>query len=315
MASKKTIAVALGGNAITQENQEGTIYEQFVNTRQSLNGVLALLEEGYRVIITHGNGPQVGNELIRSEEAARLVPRLPLGILVADTEGGMGYMIAQCLQNVLHDRSIQREVACIITQVVVDKNDPAIKNPTKYVGPFYDEARAKEFQQTRGWLMKEDPGRGWRRVVASPKPQEIVEKNIIKQLIENNVVVIAAGGGGVPVYQEDNGWLEGLNAVIDKDLATALLGNCIEAEEMMILTAVEKVAINFGKLNQVFLDTMTIAEAEQYLQEGQFPPGSMGPKIAAAVNFLSGGGKRVIITSISKSADAVYGRTGTVITP
>ncbi len=314
MSDKKTIVIALGGNAITQENQRGEIYEQFVNTRQSLEGVLELLQMGYRIIITHGNGPQVGNELIRSEEAARLVPTLPLGVLVADTEGGMGYMIQQCLQNVMHDRNIKHDAACIITQVLVSKKDPAFKNPSKFIGPFYNKDRAEELANTRGWIMKEDAGRGWRRVVPSPKPIDIVEKQIIRQLIENDVVVIAAGGGGVPVYLEDNGWLEGLDAVIDKDLASALLGNCIGADELMILTGVEKVAINFGKPNQLFLDKVTIGEAKKYLAEGQFPAGSMGPKIQAAINFLEEGGKRVVITSINKSEDAVYGRTGTVVT-
>lgn len=313
MNAVKTVVVALGGNAITRENQEGNIYEQFANTRQSLEGVLELIELGHRVLITHGNGPQIGNELIRVEEAVKLVPTLPLGVLVGDTQGGMGYMIEQCLQNVLHDRGIEREVTCIITQVEVGRADPSFKNPTKFVGPFYTREKAEELQRERGWAIKEDKGRGYRRVVPSPLPQEVVERNIIRMLLDHGVVVIAAGGGGIPVYRENTGWLEGLDAVIDKDLASALLGNQVGADELMILTGVDQVAVNYGKPDQRFLDTMTIAEAEAYLAEGQFPPGSMGPKIRAAINFLHGGGRRVVISSIEKSAQAVYGKAGTVL--
>lgn len=313
MSEKKTIVVALGGNAITQQDEEGNIYQQFANTRRSMAGVLELVEMGHRLLITHGNGPQIGNEMIRVELSAKVVPRLPLGVLVGDTQGGMGYMLEQCLLNVMHDRGIQRDVACIVTQVLVDKNDPALKNPTKFVGPFYDKSRAEELAQTQGWIVKEDPGRGWRRVVPSPVPREIVAKKAIQLLVENGVIVIAAGGGGIPVYLESNGWLEGVDAVIDKDLASAVLGNGVGADEMVILTGVDKVALNFGKPNQIFLDRLTAAEAKRYLSEGQFPPGSMGPKIQAALNFLENGGKRVVIASIEQSAAAAHGRAGTVM--
>ncbi|RMH81464.1 MAG: carbamate kinase [Calditrichaeota bacterium] len=307
------MVVALGGNAITREYEEGNIYEQFANTRQSLEGVLELIKLGHRVLITHGNGPQIGNYMIRVEESSDLVPTLPLGIMVADTEGGMGYMIEQCLQNEMHDMGIRREVACVVTQVLVDKDDPALKNPTKFVGPFYPKEKVEELRERRGWIIKEDPGRGFRRVVPSPKPKGIVERNVIRLLVENEVVVIAAGGGGVPVYIEDTGWLEGIDAVIDKDLASAVLANDIGADELMILTGVERVALNFGKPDQRFLDHLTVAEARRYLEEGHFPAGSMGPKIEAAINFLEGGGRRVVITSIEKSVEAAYGRAGTVI--
>ncbi len=315
MSDKKTIVVALGGNAITREHEEGTIPQQFANTRRSLAGVVDLIQMGYRVVITHGNGPQVGNELIRVEEAARLVPFLPLGILVADTEGGMGYMIEQCLQNVMHDRGVHKEVACLVTQVLVDKDDPSLKNPTKFVGPFYDESRIETLRRERGWIIKEDPGRGYRRVVPSPAPRHIIAQNVIKLLVENGIIVIAAGGGGVPAYREENGWLEGVDAVIDKDLASAVLGAEIGAQELMILTEVERVALNFGKPNQRFLDRITVAEAQQYFDEGHFPSGSMGPKIQAAINFIQSGGERVVITSIDKTTEAAHGRAGTVITP
>ncbi len=316
MSERKTVVVALGGNAITQQFEEGNIHQQFANTRRSLLGVVELIKMGHRVLITHGNGPQVGNYLIRVEASRHLVPPLPLGIMVADTEGGMGYMIEQCLQNKMHDRGIRKEVATVITQMLVDPNDPSIHNPTKFVGPFYKKEQVQELVEKRGWVMKEDPGRGWRRVVPSPKPLEIVEKRIIRMLVEQDVVVIAAGGGGIPVYIDPrNGWLEGVDAVIDKDLASAVLARDVHAQELMILTAVEKVALNFGKPNQQDLDRMTVQEAERYLQEGHFPAGSMGPKIQAAINFLRSGGERVIITSIEKSVDAVQGNAGTVIVP
>ncbi len=316
MGEKKTVVVALGGNAITQQFEEGNIHQQFRNTRRSLLGVVELIKQGHRVLITHGNGPQVGNYLIRVEASRHLVPPLPLGIMVADTEGGMGYMIEQCLQNKMHDRGIQKEVATVITQMLVDPNDPSIQNPTKFVGPFYKKEEVKELVEKRGWIVKEDPGRGWRRVVPSPKPLEIVEKNIIRMLVERDVIVIAAGGGGIPVYIDPkNGWLEGVDAVIDKDLASAVLARDVNADELMILTAVEKVALNFGQPNQRDLDRMTVAEARRYLDEGHFPAGSMGPKIQAAINFLNSGGKRVVITSIEKSVDAVQGKAGTVIVP
>ncbi len=311
----KTIVVALGGNAITQQFEEGNIHEQFANTRRSLEGVAELIRMGHRVLITHGNGPQVGNYLIRVEESRHLVPPLPLGIIVADTEGGMGYMIEQCLQNILHDHGIQKQVVCLITQMLVDKHDPSIKNPTKYVGPFFTKEQVPELVEKRGWIMKEDPGRGWRRVVPSPTPKSVIEREVIRRLVEQDVVVIAAGGGGIPVYIEENGWLEGLDAVIDKDLASAVLGNDIGAQELMILTGVDRVALHFGTPKQRFLDRLSVKEAEAYLNEGHFPPGSMGPKIQAAVNFLKQGGEKVLITSIEKSVDAVYGKAGTVIVP
>lgn len=315
MKKPKTIVVALGGNAISQQFEEGNIYQQFVNTRQSLTGVAGLISLGYRVVISHGNGPQVGNQLIRIESARDQVPVLPLGIVVADIQGGMGYMIAQCLSNVLQDQGIKKEIICIVTQMLVNKNDSSLKNPTKFVGPFFKKEQVDELVNVRGWMVKEDPGRGWRRVVPSPKPIEMVEKNVIKKLVEDDMVVIASGGGGIPVYVEATGWLEGLDAVIDKDAASAVMGRDIGAEELMILTGVEKVALNFGKPDQRFIDKMSTAEARKYLNDGHFPPGSMGPKIEASIRFLESGGEKVIITSIEKSLEAVKGKAGTVIFP
>lgn len=306
--------VALGGNAITREFEEGNITQQFANTRRSLVGVTDLVEKGYQVALTHGNGPQVGNALIRIETCRHLVPPTPLGVVVADLEGGMGYMIQQSLQNKLFKRGINRPVVTVVTQVLVDKNDPSILKPTKFVGPFYQAGQVAELQQQRGWVIKADANRGFRRVVPSPLPREIVEKETIKFLLQSGTVVIAAGGGGAPVYREEDGTLEGLDGVIDKDLASAILGRDIGAHELYILTAVDKVALNFGTSRQIDLDEMTVTEARKYLAENQFPKGSMGPKIQAAISFLEGGGEQVIITSIAQMTQAIAGQTGTRIT-
>jgi carbamate kinase len=310
----KTAVIALGGNAITRKEVEDTITNQFANTRSSLYGLIELIRSGYNIAITHGNGPQVGNAILRVELARGKAPILPLGICVADTEGGMGYMIGQSLQNRLYRDKIQREVVTIITQVEVNKDDPELANPSKFIGQFYSEQEAVLFQTERSWVMKEDSNRGWRRVVASPIPKKIVEGRIIAQLVDSGVIVIAAGGGGIPVYVEKDGTLEGVDAVIDKDRASALLANQISAEMLIILTSIEKVAVNFGKPNQKLIDEMTVSEAEEYLRQGHFPRGSMGPKIEAAIDFLRNGGTKVVISSIDKATEAVFGNAGTVIT-
>jgi carbamate kinase len=310
----KTAVVALGGNAITRKEVEDTITNQFANTRCSLHGLIELIRHGYNVAVTHGNGPQVGNAILRVELARGKAPILPLGICVADTEGGMGYMIGQSLQNRLYRDKIDREVMTIITQVEVDPNDPELANPSKFIGQFYSEQEAVLFQTERNWTMKEDSNRGWRRVVPSPIPKKIIEGRIIRQLVDSGVIVIAAGGGGIPVYSEKDGTLEGVDAVIDKDRASALLANQIHAELLIILTGIDKVALNFGRTDQKLIDQMTAAEAATYLGQGHFPPGSMGPKIEAAIAFLRGGGQKVVITSIDKAADAAFGNAGTVIT-
>jgi carbamate kinase len=311
--SKKTVVLALGGNAITREFEEGNIQQQFENTRRSLIGAIRLIRDGYRVVITHGNGPQVGNALRRVEETRDKIPPLPLGVIVADLAGGMGYMIEQCLQNKLSDAHILKDVTTVLTQVLVDPEDPSIQNPSKFVGPFFKLEQVAELEQQRGWQMKEDKGRGFRRVVPSPLPRGIVEKKIIKTLLDDDVIVIAAGGGGIPVYLEKNGWLEGVDGVIDKDLASALLGNEIGAQKLIILTGVDKVAIHFGSENQRNLDQLTVKDARKYLDDGEFPKGSMGPKIQAAVNFLENGGQEVLITSIENVIEALDGKNGTRI--
>ena len=309
----KIAVVALGGNAITREFEEGNITQQFANTRRSLVGVTDLIEMGYKVVVTHGNGPQVGNALIRVEESRHLVAPTPLGVLVADLEGGMGYMIEQSLQNKLIKRGINKNVVTVLTQVVVDRDDASILDPSKFVGPFYHEHEIEELRKTRGWNIKRDPGRGFRRVVPSPLPKAIVERDCIKMLVDAGYVVIAAGGGGIPVYVEDDGRYEGVDGVIDKDRAAAVLGRDVNAQELYILTGVDKVCLRFGTPEQKELDTLTIEEAKKYLAEGHFPKGSMGPKIEAAIEFLENGGELVVITSIEKMPDALQGLTATRI--
>lgn len=311
----KRAVVALGGNAISKAGEPDTIKNQFANTRASLGGLMELLREGYDIAITHGNGPQVGNAILRVELAADKAPILPLGICVADTEGGMGYMIAQSLKNRLLKEKIDRPVVTVVTQVLVDKDDPSISDPTKFIGQFYSKEEADELVKKRGWKMKKDANRGFRRVVPSPTPLDIIEKESIKKLLDQKVVVIAAGGGGIPVYRMPDGSLEGVDAVIDKDLASAVLAREVGAELLLILTGVDKVAINFGRLDQQFLDKITVKEAQKHLEAGEFPPGSMGPKIKAAINFIQSGGKEVIITSIDRAYPAVLGKAGTHILP
>jgi carbamate kinase len=307
----KTAVIALGGNAIGATGKED-IHRQFANTRQALDGILPLIKQGYNIAITHGNGPQVGNALLRVERTYPGLPALPLGVIVADTEGGMGYMIEQSLQNRLRREGIGRDVCTMVTQVVVDRDDPSILNPSKPIGPYYQEAEV-EGLRARGWTVRDDAGRGYRRFVPSPIPRSIVNRRIIKNLVDEGTIVVAAGGGGVPVYAEKDGALEGVDAVIDKDRASAVLARDIGAATLMILTQVDKVALNYKKPDQRDLDSMTLAEARKYLAEGHFAAGSMGPKVEAAVQFLEGGGEQVIITSLEKAAGALGGTSGTRI--
>ncbi len=313
MTGHKTAVVALGGNAITHPDREDTIANQFANTRAALDGVVQLAREGYHLVITHGNGPQVGNAILRVELARGRAPILPLGVCVADTEGGMGYMIEQSLQNRLRAENIDRPVVTIITQMLIHPDDPAINNPTKYIGQFYTEEEAGRFASTRGWQMKPDGDRGWRRVVPSPAPCHTVEAETIKSLVDKGTIVIAGGGGGIPVYIDSNGNYEGFDAVIDKDLASAVIGEEIGADFLSILTSVDRVAVNFGKENQKELDQVTLSEIKKYHREGHFPPGSMGPKIDAAIRFLERGGEMVTITSFDNAGKAIHGEAGTRI--
>jgi len=304
--------VCFGGNALIREGQKGTVYEQFANTRESLEGVVELIRRGHKIVLTHGNGPQVGNIVIRTEEAEGKAYYIPLGVAVAESQGEIGYMIEQSLQNKLMLEKINKKVATVLTQVICDKDDASIKTPTKPIGPFYGKEKLDDFKEHKIKFV-EDSGRGYRRVVPSPIPLETVEREIIKKLVDSGIIVIACGGGGMPVYVEKDGRLEGIDGVIDKDLASAVLATEIQAEEMHILTSVEKVALNYNKPNQKFIDKMTIKEAKKYMKEGHFPSGSMRPKIQASIDFLEKGGKRVVITSINKLVEGMEGSTGTEI--
>jgi carbamate kinase len=312
---KKTAVLALGGNAIIKAGEKGTITEQFRNTRESLGGIVELIKRGYHLAITHGNGPQVGN-LLRQQEAGERegIAPLPLGVLNAATEGTMGYMIEQSLQNRLLINGIDKNVITITAQVVVDKNDPSMINPTKFVGStYYTSEQADKLQAELGWTLKEDSGKGYRRVVPSPKPIDIIPAMVVKKMVDEGTIVITVGGGGIPIYIEKNGTYEGVDAVIDKDFASALLAKMIDADLLVILTGVDKVTINYNKPNMQELDTLSVADAKKYLAEGQFPSGSMGPKIFAAIDFLEKGGQEVLITSIERIVDAFEGKTGTRI--
>ena len=277
--------------------------------------IVKMASQGKRIVITHGNGPIVGNIVIRNEAAKDIIPPMPLYICNADSEGGIGFMLQQALYNQLKKLDAHRDVATIVTQVVVDKNDPAFSKPTKPIGPFYTKEEAERIKQQKGWTIHEDSNRGYRRVVPSPKPLKVIEADIIKRLAMDGVIVIAAGGGGVPVVETNEGKLQGIDAVIDKDLTTAVLANAIGAETFIDLTQTDSVYINYGKQNQKPLNRPPLSEVKKYLTQGEFPPGSMGPKIEAAIEFLETGGKEVIITTPELVEAAMKGKAGTRITP
>ncbi len=310
---KQTAVVALGGNAIMQKGEEGNIHQQFSNTRKTLDGIMELIRRGCRVVITHGNGPQVGNLFLMVEATHDIVPSIPLGVCVADTQGQMGYMIQQSLQNRLIREGYDFQVMSLVTQVLVDQADPSFRNPTKPIGPFYSKAEGQRIQQERGWKVVEDSGRGYRLVVPSPSPMRIVELEIINMLLADDVLVIAAGGGGIPVVMNPDGTYKGVDAVVDKDLASSVLARDIQADLFLILTGVDQIAINFHTPEQITFDQLHVNEALDYLDQGHFPPGSMGPKIRAAIDFLQQGGAEVLITSIENVGAALEGRSGTRI--
>ena len=279
---KKIAVVALGGNALIRGNEAGTIKQQEKNTYNTLVNLIALLKKDFNIVITHGNGPQVGNILLRNEAGYNeyKIPKMPLDICVADSQGGIGYMIERQMKNILIEHKIRRNVITVVTEVLVDINDQAFKEPTKPVGAFFLKEEAELLARANNWVIKEDPRkRGWRRVVASPKPLEIVNKRIIRDLVKKGAIVIAAGGGGVPVYRDKKKQLQGIEAVIDKDLASSLLANEIGADAFFILTDVKNAYINFNKPGQKALETITLEEAKQYLEQGEFSKGSMGPKL------------------------------------
>jgi carbamate kinase len=312
---RKIIVVALGGNSIIPVDKQGTIDEQLELTRATMIHVARLIEQGHLVVITHGNGPVVGNIFIRSEIAKDVIPPMPLDVCGADSEGGIGYMIQQTLQNQLASMGIDKDVFTIITQVVVDPDDPAFKHPTKPIGPFYSSEEAGKIGREKGWAIIEDSGRGYRRVVPSPKPREIVEWRAMEKAIDSGAIVIAVGGGGIPVIRDAAGELRGVDAVIDKDRASSVLARQLKAQMLVILTQVEKVAIDYGKRGQKDLDVLTVSDARKYLRRGEFAPGSMGPKIEAAVEFVEGGGEQVIITKPELLSEALRGEHCTRIVP
>ena len=314
MNNKNPVAViALGGNAILRKQDRGTIDEQIKNIMSCSDSIIGLIEKGFKVILTHGNGPQVGRSLLKSEISSHIVPPYPLDACGAETQGLLGYIIQQTLKSKLEKRGIYKEIATVITQVIVDKNDDAFNKPTKPIGRFYTKEEADEISKRTGASVIEDSGRGYRKVVPSPKPKTIVEKQIIKVLLENDIIVIAAGGGGVPVVKE-NERLLGVEAVIDKDYASGTLAKELDADYFIILTSVENVALNYKQRNQKDLSVLTVADARAYLNAGQFPQGSMGPKIEASVDFIESGGKYAVITSIEKLSEALDGKAGTRIT-
>ena len=307
----KTVVVALGGNAILKPGQKGTYAEQMENVDEAAKNIVKLVKEGYEVVIAHGNGPQVGNILLQNAAARDQVPAQPLFVCGAESQGQIGYMIQQNIMNELKREGIDKPVVTLLTQVVVDPADPAFKNPTKPVGAFYTEDEAKAGMAAgENWV--EDSGRGWRKVVPSPKPIDVVELEEVKDLIENGCIVISVGGGGIPVMRDENGILGGVEAVIDKDLASSLLARELNADILTIATDVDNVAINFGKPDQVNLERVTVAEAKEYDAQGQFGKGSMGPKVAAIIEFVEGGGEG-IITSLANLRDAVVEGKGTRI--
>jgi carbamate kinase len=318
MTEKKVAVVAIGGNSLIKDKAHQSVEDQYQAAHETALHIADMVEAGWNVAIGHGNGPQVGFILRRSEIAHKVegMHEIPLDVCGADSQGAIGYALQQNLQNELIRRGIKQPVATVITQVLVNKDDPAFKHPTKPIGGFMDEAEAKQREREMGWNVVEDAGRGWRRVVASPLPEKVVELEAVQALIEAGVIVITVGGGGIPVIEAQPARYVGTAAVIDKDFASSLLAQLIEADLFLISTAVEKVALNFGKPDEKVIDRMTVAEAKQYLAEGtHFAKGSMAPKIQAIIWFLEAGGKQAIITNPENIGRALKGETGTLIVP
>ena len=307
-----TIVVALGGNALQPPGEIGEIHEQFAHTRESLGAIVALAEAGWRIVIVHGNGPQIGDELLRNEFARAERPPLPLGVLVAGTAGWIGYMIQQSLENALERRGVRCGVVTVVTQVVVDRDDPATTEPRKPIGHTMDAARAHELARELGWAIAPSDG-GWRRVVPSPIPIAIVEREQVIGLLERGTIVIACGGGGVPVYRDDVLGLEGVDAVVDKDRAACVLARDVGASVLMILTNVDGVYRNYGRPDAALVESLGVAEAEAMIRAGELGRGSMGPKLEAAVDFVRGGGERAVIARLDRGWQAVQGEAGTSI--
>jgi carbamate kinase len=312
----ETLVVALGGNAIQQSGEKGSAAEQFANVSRAMASVAELADRGYRVVLTHGNGPQVGTILLQqaAAEAAEGIPAMPMDVAGAMSQGQLGYMMQQCLQNELRKRGRPWPVATVVTQMVVDPNDPAFGNPTKPIGPFYSKEKAEELR-AKGYTVIEDSGRGYRRVVPSPQPAAVAEIYAIRTLVNSGALVICSGGGGIPVVRDADGLLHGVEAVIDKDMGASLIARKLDADRLLILTDVERAAVNYRKPDQSALDCVTVSRMKVYLQEGQFAAGSMGPKVRSAVTFVEAGGKEAIITHLHSALAALDGGTGTHVVP
>lgn len=308
----KTIVIAVGGNAILCADQKGTIEEQQENIKICCKQIADLIMEGYQIVLTHGNGPQVGSIIIQNDIARKIIPENPLDICDAQTQGSLGYMLTKGLYNVFQERGIKQKVVTLLSEVVVDENDPSFLEPAKFIGPFFSEQEAHELKEKKGFVMKQDSNRGFRRVVPSPEPLELVEEDAAKILLQHGYLVITVGGGGIPVIKSENGF-QGIEAVIDKDYASALVAEKIGADYLVILTGVSKVAINYGTEQKEELDCMNLTQCEEYMKQGQFPAGSMGPKVDAARKFVGISGKEAIITSLDHLVEAMAGKNGTRI--
>ena len=311
----KTIVIAIGGNSLIKDEKHMSVPDQYAAVVETAGHITDLLERRYRIVITHGNGPQVGFILLRSEHSRGLLHQVPLDSIVADTQGALGYQIQQALENEFRRRGLKKSVATVVTQTLVDRHDPAFAKPSKPIGQFYTRAEAEDRMRIEKWTMAEDASRGWRRVVASPKPLRIIESEVVRHLVKDGYVVIAVGGGGIPVVADERGMLSGVPAVIDKDLASAVLAREIQADSLVISTAVETVCADFGRPSQRPIHSMTLAEARRYTAEGHFHPGSMLPKIEACIQFLSDGGSEALITSPEALSTALDGKTGTRMVP
>jgi carbamate kinase len=313
--TKRLAVIAVGGNSLIRDKQHLSIPDQYEAATETARSITDMIRAGWNVVITHGSGPQMGFILRRSELALHEVAPVPMDYAGADLQGAIGYMFVKALRNEFHRRRLDRKAVAVVTQMLVDRNDPAFTDPTKPIGSHMDEATARRRAQELGWVVKEDAGRGWRRVVPSPLPKAIIELDVIGFLVKSGYVVIACGGGGIPVIEDDAGNLKGVEAVIDKDFASSLLAHHMGAELLLISTSVEKVALNFNKPDQTWLDRMSVAEAKRYDGDNQFDKGSMGPKIKALIDFIEGGGERGLITNPPNVGCALSGKTGTFIVP
>jgi len=311
--SKPIAVIAFGGNALLRPQDHGTQEEQFTLAWKATRWLVEIIHRGYELAIVHGNGPQVGNIMIQVEEAFTKIPPQSLDVAVAQTQGSMGYMLANQIRNRLNEEQLDKDIAAVLTQVVVDRDDPAFENPSKPVGPYYTAYRANLLMQEAGWEMVEEPGRGWRKVVASPRPTRILGSRLLKRLIDDSAVIIAGGGGGIPVYEDVGGYFRGVEAVIDKDYVASILATDLNADLFIVLTNVPMIAEHYGRPNQKWLRSLPVDQARAMMASNQFPPGSMGPKVQSAIDFVEATGKEVLITDADSLKKALERKAGTFI--